>query len=48
MCLGGHFKVRSSLTEQEYFLYIVLVLVQYILRVWSHFIRIIYFAHVFL
>ena len=43
---GGHPKVSPSMTEQEYFLYIVLVFVQYILRVWSHFIRIIYFAHI--
>ena len=38
--LGGHSKVRLSMTEQEYFLYIFLVFVQYILRVWSHFIQI--------
>ena len=46
--LGGHSKVRPSMTEQKHCLYIVLVFVQYILHVWNHFIPIIYFTYTFL
>ena len=47
---GGHPKARPGMTEQEYFLSIVLVFVQYILRVWSHFIRItdLFGSHIFI
>ena len=46
--LGGHSKVRPSMTEQEYFFILSLYSSSTYYMVWNHFIPIIYFAYTFL